>query len=234
MNEDENFETYLFLSLRKIEIFVCKKLDNKIFYKNEFLIKDELREFNFELIDNFLSNNIFKIEKLIKDFIKNIYVIIDYDIFFKVQITLKKYYSGKVVNRNSLSNILIDARNQCHKTFQGKNIIHIFLDNYKIDNKDFKYLPKDLICNNLCLDITFICLPETFIKNLENVLKRYQITLNRFISANYMRELFPNSDLELNEIAKRILDGCNENEVKLVAKSPKNKGFFEKFFHFFS
>ena len=76
--------------------------------------------------------------------------------------------------------------------------------------------------------------PETFIKNLENVLKRYQITLNRFISANYMRELFPNSDLELNEIAKRILDGCNENEVKLVAKSPKNKGFFEKFFHFFS
>ena len=84
-------------------------------------------------------------------------------IFFKVQITLKKYYSGKVVNRNSLSNILIDARNQCHKTFHGKNIIHIFLDNYKIDNKDFKYLP-DLICNNLCLDITFICFLKPSLK----------------------------------------------------------------------
>ena len=35
-------------------------------------------------------------------------------------------------------------------------------------------------------------------------------------------------------MTKKIIDGHNKNEVKLVNKTPKNKGFFEKFFDLFS
>ena len=33
--------------------------------------------------------------------------------------------------------------------------------------------------------------------------------------------------------AKETIKGCNKNEIMLVPKTQKNRGFFEKFFHWF-
>ena len=35
-------------------------------------------------------------------------------------------------------------------------------------------------------------------------------------------------------MSKNIIEGCNKNEVFLINKTRKNKGFFEKFFEFFN
>ena len=35
-------------------------------------------------------------------------------------------------------------------------------------------------------------------------------------------------------MASKIIDGYNKNEVKIVNKTQKNEGFFEKFFNLFS
>jgi hypothetical protein len=35
-------------------------------------------------------------------------------------------------------------------------------------------------------------------------------------------------------MANQLNDGLNKNEVKLVSKTPENKGFFERFFQLFS
>ncbi len=37
-----------------------------------------------------------------------------------------------------------------------------------------------------------------------------------------------------NKMTKKIINGHNPNEVKLVNKTRENKGFFEKFFNFFN
>ena len=44
------------------------------------------------------------------------------------------------------------------------------------------------------------------------------------------------SDRDINffEMTSKIIGGYNKNEVKLVNKVSKNKGFFEKFFDLFS
>ena len=43
-------------------------------------------------------------------------------------------------------------------------------------------------------------------------------------------------DKEINffKMTSKIIDGHNKNEVKLVNKRRKNKGFFEKFFALFN
>ena len=41
------------------------------------------------------------------------------------------------------------------------------------------------------------------------------------------------NDLKLCEMAHNIENGCNDNEVNLIPKNPKKKGFFEKFFQLF-
>ena len=40
--------------------------------------------------------------------------------------------------------------------------------------------------------------------------------------------------INLDEMAKKIINGHNLNEVVLTTKKTENKTFFEKFFHFFS
>ena len=40
--------------------------------------------------------------------------------------------------------------------------------------------------------------------------------------------------MEFSEMIYKINSGCNNNEIALVPKNEKNKGFFEKFFQLFS
>ena len=49
----------------------------------------------------------------------------------------------------------------------------------------------------------------------------------------YIKKYFKNEKMELSEMAYRIQNGANENEVKLILNLAKI-GIFEKFFQLFS
>ena len=67
-----NFETFLFVGDKELIISV-KQIDNSnTLYLEELTLENKLNVSDLELIDNFLNNHIFKIEKLIKNFVKNI------------------------------------------------------------------------------------------------------------------------------------------------------------------
>jgi hypothetical protein len=50
----------------------------------------------------------------------------------------------------------------------------------------------------------------------------------------YLKTYFIDEKINLDEMAKKIINGHNLNEVVLTTKKTTNKTFFEKFFHFFS
>ena len=81
MDNDQNFETYLFISPKKFLISVKKKSNFKEVYTNEKNFENN-SNLNLLSLDNFLNENIFKIEKLLSSFIKNIFIIIDCEEFF--------------------------------------------------------------------------------------------------------------------------------------------------------
>jgi hypothetical protein len=66
------------------------------------------------------------------------------------------------------------------------------------------------------------------------ILKKYHILVNQILSAKYVEKFIEEIDQNIFTTASRIKSGLNENEVSLVRKSLKNKGFFEKFFDFFN
>ena len=73
----EDFETFMYIGAEKILICVFSKLDSKILYKKEskFLeFKDDLVE---NEITNFLSENIFEVEKQLNQFISDISLIVN-------------------------------------------------------------------------------------------------------------------------------------------------------------
>ncbi len=72
MNEDLNFETYLFISPKKLIISVLTDLNKKIFEK-ELIIDHNEKKLIFDELDIFLNENIFELEKKLKYLLKNNY-----------------------------------------------------------------------------------------------------------------------------------------------------------------
>tara|TARA_Y100001958_G_C21095465_1_gene447207 strand:+ start:241 stop:945 length:705 start_codon:yes stop_codon:yes gene_type:complete len=233
MDKDYNFETYLVINPHYFLITVInKKNKNKIYEKKE-IIQNNLDQLNLILFDKFLKTNVFEIEKKIKNFLNDIFLILDYKIFFPVQISIKKNLSGKLITTEKLNYLLNEIKKDCFKTFLGKKIIHIILDRYLVDDKSYSNLPTDVNCNYLSLDISFFCLSNKDIKSFEEILKKYHILINRILSADYVRSLFDQNNHDLISIAKLVKDGYNKNEVEILEKKRQNIGLFERFFHLF-
>jgi len=233
MNEDLNFETYLYISPKKFIISVLTDLNKKIFEK-ELIIDDNEKKLIFDELDIFLNENIFELEKKLQYFVKKIIIIIDLDEFLPIEISIKKSNYENVINLSGLNHILNEVKDYCKESIGERRIVHMLISNYKIDNKDFSSLPFDIYCKSFSLDVNFLCISESLIKMIEIILKRYQISLSNILSAKYINEFLKNEKIDFFIMAKKIIEGHNPNEVLMVNKTNKNKGFFEKFFNFFN
>ena len=233
MNNNSNFETYLLISSKEFIISVNTDVNEKI-YEEKIIIEDNIKKLNYEKLNFFLEKNIFKIEKKIKNFVKKIYIILDLDLFFPVEISVKRKNYENIIDLNDLNHILYDVKNYCKKTMEGKKIIHMIIKNYRFDDNNYSIFPKGVKCNNFCLDISFFCLSNIIIQNLEKILKKYQISLSQVVNSQYVRNFLSNKQNDLFLMTKKVISGHNPNEVLFVDKIPKNKGFFEKFFNLFN
>jgi predicted transcriptional regulator len=54
------------------------------------------------------------------------------------------------------------------------------------------------------------------------------------MSGKYIKSYIGEDLAEISIMANKLNNGLNKNEVQLVSKNVKNKGFFEKFFQLFS
>jgi len=234
MENDLNFEVFLFFSPEKIILSVNHKTDFKIIFKDEIFFENDSSQLNFKKLDSFLNENIFKVEKILGNFVEKINVIIETSDFFNLQISMKKHNHNENINSSIILYLIKSAKYQCEKTIQNMKIIHILIDNYLIDNNHFIELPPNQKCKNFSLDISFICLPSELVKDVEKTLKRFQISVNQILSAGYIDKYVNDRDINFFEMTSKIIGGHNKNEVKLVNKTSKNKGFFEKFFDLFS
>mgnify|MGYP001183046311 FL=1 len=233
MKNDNDFKIFLFVGFKKLVITALNS-NNQNIYKKELLNNNSLGSLNFDIINKFLEENIFNIEKALNKFVNNIFLIIDHNDFFSVDLSLKKKTNVNQVNNDHINSLLIEAKNQCKKTLENNKIIHLKVDKFIIDNIEYSTLPKKICCNNFSIDVSFICLPSNLIKKYEKIFSKYQIYMSRIISYRYLCEFLKSKEDDIFEVAVKILNGVNENEVLLINKSQVNKGFFEKFFSYFN
>ncbi len=230
-----DFETFLLIRPSKFVISIFKKSDFKKIYEKEMFIDNKSDKLEIDSLKKFIDNNIIEIEKILDNFIEKIYLIIESDKFLIINSSIKKNYSGNLVEQIHINYLLNDLKNQCKKTFGDNKIIHILINNFQIDKKDYLYFPKDLKCENFSVDVSFICLSNDLINSIETILNSYQISVDKIVNFNYVKNYFKeNLNLDLHNMTKQIISGINPNEAFLVPKTSKNKGFFEKFFQLFS
>ena len=234
MNKKTEFVTFLLISPNKFSISVLNFFSYKEDYFEEKLFEKSIDLYDPQILNEFLEMNIFKIEKKIQSFVKEIIIILDSKDFFEINFSTKNKNFDNNLNIDSLTLLLNDARYQCRQTYKDKKIIHMIINNYIIDNKLYSSMPVNVDCKDLSLELRFICLSNKVEKYFEESLIKYQISISKFISARYLSEIFPHQEKNIFWYAKDLMDGFNKNEVILINKSLKNEGFFEKFFNFFN
>ena len=234
MAEEIDFETYLSLTKSKFEIYLFDKKNLKNLYKEELKLENNFNYLDSEILSKFLDNHIFKIEKIIGKIIKNICLILDDDVNLQVNICIKKKNYGNLINKKSLENALIEVKDLFKESYQQQTIIHMIINNYLINDKNYSSFIDNLRGDNLCLEINFMSISNNTLFAFDKILEKYQITIAQYLNRNYVKNFFSGKNIELSEMAYKVRSGCNDNEVILVPKNIENKGFFEKFFQLFS
>ena len=238
MNNENSFETFLYIGKKKISILIWKNDTKDKLYENEFILKNDSINSELSQLEKFLSSNILQIEKYLKRFIKKIILIIDHEEPFKIKLSLKKKNYGNFLNDKSLGLLLKDARSQIKENYDNKVIAHMIIDKYLVDENSFTSLPDNVKFDNLSLEINFVCYSKDLFNELKEKLGNYHIEIKQILSARYIKDYFRNDEkdkkMDIFSMCQKIIDGHNNNEILLVQKTRKNQGFFEKFFNFFS
>ena len=234
MSSKTIIETFFYVGLDKLSLYVFEGVNKKIFNK-EILIDQYDKSFNLNSsIDKFLEENIIQVEKKIENFINEINLIISDQNFSLVQASVKKNGKGDKIIKKDLSYMLFDLKQQIKENNPNKTITHMRINNFLIDKKKFLSIDDDFECSELCLHVDFICLPDKIINNLSKKINKYQIRIDKIFSADYLRRYY--NDFGDNEclMAARSKYDHDENEVHLIKKNKGKTGFFEKFFRFFN
>ena len=232
MNEILEFETYLSISQTKFEIYLFDIKNRNNLYGKEITF-EKTNFINYSHLKQFLDDNVFRIEKLIGKFVENIFIIIDNENILNTQIGVKQKNYQPSKSKVYLQTSITNAKDLFKENNPDEKIMHIIINNYLIDGKNYFYLQDNLECEQLNLVIQFKSISNEIIYNLNKLLQNYQINIIKFLDRNYVKN-FSNKDIEISKMAFDILNGCNVNEVMIVQKNTKKLGFFEKFFQLFS
>jgi len=234
MNKEIDFETYLILSYGKFEILLLDIKNYKNIYQEELEFRDDSENLNFNLLSEFLENNIFKIEKLVGNFVNNINIVIENKSILISNISVKKKnYSGEVTNV-ILESMLKDVKDLFKENYNQYKLSHMIIDKYIIDGVSYSTLQDQISNDEICLEIRLISISNLIILEIENILKKYQIRVNNFLDKGYVQDFFLDKQLDISQMAHKLKNGINKNEIQITSESSKKLGFFEKFFQLFS
>ena len=114
------------------------------------------------------------------------------------------------------------------------NLIHMIINKFIIDKKEYSTIPNDNSYNNIFLEISFICLKKEISQKLQKIFSKYEIYIKNISYFSYVN-LFKKCDTdEIFALTNKLINGYNPKEVSFIKKPQENVGFFEKFFKLFN
>ena len=232
MTNQDLFRSFFSVSNKEISIFVKNiNSDEIVFFKKE-KIDNNQSHFNNHL-QNFFEEKIDEIEEQLKLFVDNISLIIESENIVSIQFSLKQKIENKVTSFNELKSLLLVGQEEILKYNKNLLIIHFLVDLINIDGKTVETIENQFVKKFMCIDLRFICINQNTVDKFKNLLKKKQIFLEKIFSAEYLKEFITYNENIINSVDK-VESGINKLEVSLVPKKSIKKGFFERFFDYFS
>jgi hypothetical protein len=231
MIEESHFETFLYISKNKYQIFVQDKDNLKNIFNEEIEVDDQIELDN---LSKFLDDNIYKIEKVVNRFIRNIILIIENEKILNTDISIKKNNYEKNTSQKYFETNLIEVKDIFKESYHDQIIMHMVIINKDKNDNSLIFHDSNINDNYFYLEVKFISILNSFTFIYEELLKKHHIKIKKYMSGSYIKSFLNKEQSEFSIMANQLNNGLNKNEVKLVSKTRENKGFFERFFQLFS
>jgi len=182
--KNSNFNIYADFGKSKIRVGAIKKNDPiKNFFCESNYFTDYLSA------EPEIEKIISKIEKYTNEYLENIDLMIDSPKTLSISLSLLKKFDGSKLKKEDIQFLIQDAKQQIMRNYLNQNIIHIVIKNYKIDNKNYTFLPSDINCHTLSIDIIFICLPKKTIDFFKIFFSKFDISIKQIFCSSYAKAL---------------------------------------------
>jgi len=185
----KNYEIYIDLGSSKFRVTVFDKKDkNQIFFFDKNCLTClKLNKLDLEQTEKNLVESILEIEKKTGEHLNNINLMFDTSDAISIILSVSKQNEKKNITKQDIKYLIQDAKQQILISNPDKNIIHIIINNYRVDDKNFESLPLNIQCKKLSIDIVFICFPKETTKSLKKLFNKHQISIDQFICSSYAK-----------------------------------------------
>jgi len=182
--KNSTFNIYMDFGKSKIIVGAINKEASKknFFYESNYFTDYSSAEIEIEKI-------ITNLEKNTNEYLENINLMIDSPETLSISLSLSKNFDGSKLKKEDIQFLIQDAKQQVLRNYSNQNIIHIIVKNYKIDNKNYTFLPTDINCDFLSIDITFICLPKKNIEFFKNFFLKFDIVIKQIFCSSYTKSI---------------------------------------------
>ena len=204
----KNFQTYFDCGFSKLRAgtFNANNNDEAFYAESEFFTDQANLEQKIQKI-------IISLEKDTDEYINNINLMIDSLEMLSVGISLSKKLDGSKLKQANIQFLVQEAKQQILKHYTNHNIVHIIINNYKIDDVDYSYLPHEVKCDFISLDILFICLPTDLVLYFKNIFSKSNILVDQIICSSYAKSIYYKDSLNLSGYMSFIDVGFNRTSL---------------------
>ena len=130
-----------------------------------------------------------------------------------ISISVSRKLNGSLLKETSITFLAQEAKQQILKYYPNYNIAHIIINNYKIDGVDYSYLPDEIKCNFISLDVFFICLPNDLVLYFKNIFSKSNISVDQIICSSYAKSINYKDNLNLSGYMSFIDVGFNKTSI---------------------
>ncbi|MDA7714456.1 cell division protein FtsA [Candidatus Pelagibacter sp.] len=205
---NKNFQTFFDFGFSKIRAGTFNT-NNK---KDSFFVESELftDRSNLELK---IKEIIISLEGNSSEYINSVNLMIDSPKMLSISISLSKKLDGSKLKKENIRFLVQEAKQQILKYYTNHNIAHIIINNYKINGNDYSFLPEDIKCHSISLDIFFICLPTDLILYFKSVFSKSNILIDQIICTSYVKSINYKNNLNLSGYVSFIDVGFNKTSI---------------------
>tara|TARA_Y100001970_G_scaffold44737_1_gene55928 strand:- start:184 stop:1371 length:1188 start_codon:yes stop_codon:yes gene_type:complete len=185
----EKFETVLDYGSSKLRIGIIDKNfpKNKFFLDQKIVDDSRIDEFNFENHGQKIYELIKKAEKKSNSYLNDINLMIDTKNFFCIDIALKKIFNNRLVKSKDIKNLLNILNSLIKNHYSKYKIIHFIVTRIVIDKKEFNNFPDNINCEELIIEVKFICLPNNIVNQLLENFKSNFLSIKKIYCTSYIK-----------------------------------------------
>jgi len=225
---------YLAIIGHNLHIDYFNSEDENSHHKKKYLMPDTLDDnLNLTILTKFILEKVKDFEKDVGSFIEKVNLITDakYDQF---SLSLKNKYNSSKIKDTDVVRLISDAKKLINRNNKNCFILHILVDKYIVDGKEYFEFPENLNYEEFIIDLSFITVQNSIIKTLNRILKDCNIEVKKIISHQYSSRFADKRDTSPCVAGKKVIEGVNPLEVITQDDYSKKQGLFEKMFNFFS